>query len=54
MKDAVQFSVTKLSSGDYKVVVQDMERIVRSSEVSAFDIMNHLNRELTKLRPVND
>lgn len=50
MEDSVQLTVVKISNGNYKVIAQDEHKIIRSGEISKYDIINHLHFELDQLK----
>lgn len=51
---SIQFSVTRIDEDHYKIIAQDENTIVRSTELFKADVPNWLRFELEQLRPVND
>lgn len=49
-KPALQFSVTRIDTNTYHVVVQDEKEILRSYNVGVAKVMDQLGHELEQLR----
>lgn len=50
MTDSIQFSVTRLSTNLYRVIVQNRNEILRTADVPVSEIMDKLGYELEQLQ----
>lgn len=47
--DSVQFSITRISDNQYKIIVQNDKEIIRSYEEDGFDIGDAVSYEIDQL-----